>query len=283
MTHLAIATSTDHPQLIETEKNLPELFEKMGIKTSIVIWDDPTVNWNLYSHVLIRSIWDYYKKIDEFYQWLDVLDEQLISCLNPTFILRLNAHKTYLLKLSEIGVPIIPTIFFSSEEFFPNIPEQWTDMVIKPVVSAGAWKTKRFTRNDLPELFQWLREQPNPEWMIQSFIPEIQTEGEYSFFYFGGKFSHAILKTPNVGDFRVQPQYQSHIQLVDFPNQLIQHEVETIFKKLSSEVVYARIDGVIIKGHFTVMEIEMIEPNLFLLTEQSTNNFIHAITSHILS
>src|SRR3546814_10368510 len=74
-------------------------------------------------------------------------------------------------------------------------------LIVKPTVSGGAWKTRRLRRGDA------LDGTPDGGAMIQPYLPSIETEGETSLLFFGGRLSHVVNKRPVAGDFRIQVQF----------------------------------------------------------------------------
>src|SRR5690606_2863727 len=108
--------------------------------------------------------------------------------------------------------------------------------------------------------------------LVQPYLPEIAALGEWSLLYFGGTFSHAVLKTPAAGDYRVQTQYGGLTQALQPPAQLLSaaQQALTITDQLIGEALtYARVDGVMVDDAFVLMELELIEPYLF--TERSAD------------
>ncbi|MCJ7934099.1 MAG: hypothetical protein MUW56_10805 [Chryseobacterium sp.] len=136
-------------------------------------------------------------------------------------------------------------------------------MVVKPCVSAGAQNTVAVGRDDFNErsveIENLLKVQ---DYMVQPFVEEIKN-GEWSFIFFNGKYSHCSLKTPKQGDFRVQ---HYHGGSISYPTPDSKHieQAGTYLKSLPQPTLYARVDGVLINNLFSLMELELIEPYLFL-------------------
>lgn len=180
--------------------------------------------------------------------------------INPPEVLLWNTRKTYLLALAEQGVNIIPTLT-------PRLTDPKTinaafsafdvdRIVIKPLISAGSNETHLIRRGDpLPA--------PAPNQMIQPFLPNVQSEGELSLFYFGGVFSHAVAKTAAVGDFRVQPQFGGVFRNLT-PDQAAQDLAAAALDASPPGLLYARIDMLRgPDGRLALMELEAIEPDLY--------------------
>lgn len=249
---IGLVTYSGLPELHASDRALIPLIEAKGWEAFPVIWDDPTVDWSNWDALLIRNPWDYYEKPQAFQEWLAQLTVPLWNSLD---LVQWNFHKFYLQELESKGVPIIPTIFYeaSASSDAPAIP--WEQIVCKPAISAGSYQTQRLNL----EQFTW----PTAgDWLIQPFIPEIQTDGEYSMIYFGNTFSHAIKKQPVAGDFRVQRQYGGYYSPFEPTSQ--QWEVaQKALEAIPFSPVYARVDGVMMGDQYRIMEIEMIEPDLY--------------------
>jgi glutathione synthase/RimK-type ligase-like ATP-grasp enzyme len=209
---IAFVTYHRAPHLTADDALAIAPLKQFGIEVIPTIWDDPTVNWNQFDAVVIRSCWDYHHKPRAFRRWLDHLEEFHVTVWNPAEIIRWNMNKKYLQDLAAKGVNIPPTIWFeaeSSADLHALLKKNdFKQAVIKPTVSATAWQTWRTSlatwQNDQPHLDEILRHSGA---MIQKFVEEITSTGEWSLIFFAGKFSHATLKRPRTGDFRVQSDF----------------------------------------------------------------------------
>ncbi|WP_255068810.1 RimK family alpha-L-glutamate ligase [Lacihabitans sp. LS3-19] len=260
MPKIAFATYTELPNLTENDKLLIPHFEEKGFIVTAEIWDNPASDWEQYDIVLIRSTWDYYLKPEKFQSWVSLFIDSKTKLLNAPEIILKNSHKFYLKELKELGVNIIPTIF-SSENINLEDLKKWKKVVIKPAVSAGSHETEVFETETLTSeiLDSKIGE---GDWLIQPFLEEIQNAGEISMIFFNGNFSHAIQKVPKVGDFRVQKQYGAKYLKFE-PSKDLLLIAKNIVEISGKGSTYARVDGVMTQNGFLLMEIEMIEPDLF--------------------
>lgn len=243
---IAIATCNKEPHLATSDKPLISLFAASGINAIPAVWNDPSINWQNFDAVLIRSVWDYHLHPAKFTQWLNMLQSLGICTLNPAHIVLQNMHKFYLQKLQQQGVAIIPTLFIPYQSFSLQAVQLqgWQKAVIKPAVSASAYLTQIFTAVDIPVIEQQL--QPYQiDWLVQPFIKEIQSQGEISLLFFNRSFSHAVIKTPAHGDFRVQKEYGGSTYAFNPPQHIINSALNTL-KLIKGELLYARVDGVIL-------------------------------------
>lgn len=239
----------------------------LGDRLHFRSWTDPG-DLSAFALVLPLLAWGYQRDVPRWYDLLDRLEGENVPLANPARILRWNSDKSYLAELADAGVPTVPTLIreslsdaalASAREIFGS-----QRLVVKPPVSGGADGTYLIGPSDpLPA------EAAGRRMLVQPFLPAISAEGEYSLFYFGGAFSHAISKHPAEGDFRVQEQYGGIERSVEPPADALAL-AETVLAATSQllpgcPLTYARIDmlrdG---EGKFRLMELEAIEPSLFL-------------------
>jgi len=281
--HIALVTGSENPELYTDDLPLKSYLESRGVVTSVVIWNDSEIDWKKYDVLVIRSIWDYIKDIDVFSAWLDFLRSHHIKVLNPISVMEWNKQKHYLLELADQGILIPPTIYIKKNTKI-NLQYEiekvsWNKAVIKPTISVGAIRTWVLTKENADTLQAdvdlLLSEQ---DIFIQKFAEEIKSQGEISIVYFNKKYSHAVLKRPKENDFRVQFQYGGTYEKYIPADSLLQ-SLETILSNIKAELLYARIDGYITsEGRFCLMEIELIEPVLFVSSDQDApKNFYTAL------
>jgi len=140
----------------------------------------------------------------------------------------------------------------------------WDEAVVKPVVSANAhetWRTSRARAADDEPRFRAIASRERV--MIQPFLPEIVVDGEWSLVFFGGEFSHAVVKRPGAGDFRVQTDHGGSA-VAARPDDAILAVARAALRCIPGDWLYARVDGCVVDGTFRVMELEALEPSLFL-------------------
>ncbi len=248
--------------------------EKLGWIVETVSWRDKTVDWNDFVAVIIRTTWDYQKFPAEFLEVLREIDASNARLENSLKIVERNLSKTYLRELESNGIKIVPTIWdeksVTNEDFHRWKSFFRTDeIIIKPIISATAEHTYRL-REFLSELTETFA---NRAFMIQPFMPKIVAEGEFSLFYFNGKYSHTILKSPKPQDFRVQEEHGGIITQV-MPSKELLGTAEKVFNQISEQPLYARIDFVRDENdEFCLMELELIEPALYLRTAKNAPQF----------
>lgn len=213
--------------------------------------------------VLPLVAWGYHLQYDAWLAFLDRVEASGIAMLNPPALLRWNGDKSYLAELADSGVPTVPTLAVESccdadlEEARRRFDTEW--LVIKPPVSASASGTHRLSPTD--DLPSDSRSRPM---IIQPLIEEIARTGEFSLMLFDGEFSHAVVKRPAAGDFRVQP----HLGGVTLPSKAppgAERLARQALAAAPARATYARVDIVPDdEGLLRIMELELIEPALFL-------------------
>ncbi len=256
---------------------------QLGWDVVEVSWRSTTTNWDDFAAVVIRTPWDYHHDVDAFLHVLEQIDRSSATLINSLEIVRWNIDKTYLRQIESAGVRIVPTVWRESPtaECLCQAMDQFgsDELVIKPTIGAGARDTFRWRReSDDESTQQILYCYQHRLAMIQPFLSSVVEIGEWSLFYFGGQYSHTILKTPKAGDFRVQEEYGSRLKAVDpTPEQLAvaQNALAVITKPL----VYARVDIVDVAiNEPAVIELELIEPSLYFpYDSQSPRRFARAL------
>ena len=241
---------------------------RRGIKVETIPWDHPGVDWRQYALVVVRSPWDYPHHAERFLGVLEDIERLGVRLENGSEIARWNLQKTYLRDLAARGIEIVPTFWregLARGELVPLFEElRSPEGVIKPVVGAnaqGAWRLDAARARELaPEIEAFFAERPL---MMQPFERGIVEEGEYSMMYLNGAHSHSILKAPKAGDFRVQEEYGADIRLIT-PEPALLAAGDAAIAAIGQKLLYARADFVRSGDAFRLMELELIEPSLYL-------------------
>jgi glutathione synthase/RimK-type ligase-like ATP-grasp enzyme len=286
MSKLAFLSIDDLSGYVTDDDLAIEPLRELGWDVETVSWRQTRAKWNEYAAVIIRTTWDYQKNLPTFLRVLREIDSNT-RLANSLSVATWNADKIYLRKLEERGANIVPTIWRDHglektdiAKWFDQL--QTDEIVIKPNVSANAENTFRLHRNTAitPELIEVFA---NRSYMVQPFMRGIVEEGEFSLFYFGGEYSHAILKTPKTSDFRVQEEHGGVIQPVQ-PTARLLTAGEKILQFVKPTPLYARADFVRDENdNFALIELELIEPSLyFRKDEHAPRRFANAINNWLL-
>jgi hypothetical protein len=256
-----VGADVDLPLTIDT-------LRARGIDARAAAWDSPEEDWSASDLVVIRSTWDYALHADEFLAWTELV-AGVTALRNPADVVRWNSDKRYLSFLGERGVPVLPTLFLEpgARAALPEEP----DFVIKPVVSSGALDTARYTADQRGAAERHLRmlHSSGKTAMVQAYLPQIAL-GERALVFLGGRFSHAVRKGPVLVETGViDNDRMPHPDLAGHDPTAA--ELELAERALDAapvardELVFARVDVALdATGQPVLMELELIEPNLFL-------------------
>ena len=253
--------------LLEQEL-LKSAFEAQGLKVDITYWDNPTYEWQETKSVLFRTIWDYFERFNEFWEWLEQVKTKT-RLINSYELIKWNIDKHYLKDISSWGIETVPT-YFADKGCNMKLHEiakrnQWKDLVIKPAISASAFKTYKILANEIQvneKLFNSLVQERNM--LVQPYFETITQLGEASLMVFDGKFTHAILKKAQPGDFRVQDDFGGTVHNY-IPTKAEINFAEKVFETCKTKPVYGRVDIVWDNDkNFYLSELEIIEPELWI-------------------
>jgi glutathione synthase/RimK-type ligase-like ATP-grasp enzyme len=283
---IAFVTSTAYRDLTPDDHLAVTALSERGGRVTAAVWNDPSVDWSGFDSIVIRSTWDYHQHPGEYRDWIVALEATGAPVWNPPALLRWNMEKTYLLDLERAGIRIVPTTWVakgSNPDLSAMLTERnWDQAVVKPVISAASNRTWRITREMSRDTQALLAESLRlGDVMVQPFVPEIQTNGEWSQIFLGGEFSHAVRKTPVDGDFRVQAHLGGDTVAADPGTDLIA-AARRVLDAVPSPWLYARVDGIETESGYVLLELEMLEPSLyFLYTETGATRFADAIINRI--
>ncbi|MEU9130980.1 hypothetical protein AB0D08_23260 [Kitasatospora sp. NPDC048540] len=241
-----------------------------GAAAEAVPWDtDPGV-WERFDLAVVRSTWDYAERLDEFLAWADAT-ARVTRLWNPAPVVRWNSDKRYLRDLGARGVPVVPTRFAEPGDPLHEADFDRPDgVVVKPAVSAGARDTARYEAGraaDAVRHARMLLDQGRTA-MVQPYLPLV-AEGERALVFVAGAFSHAIRKGPVL----TEPNTIDNDR-VAHPGVTAYHPTEAELRTAraalaavpaAGELLFARVDLALgADREPLVMELELIEPNLFL-------------------
>lgn len=286
---IAILTNALPTQLRHDDELLRLALLNLQVQAEIVHWKSPEVM--TFDAVLISSTWDYHTQSEEFLSTLKKVKEMGKKIYNPLPVIEWNFSKTYLKDLETLKLSPIESVYISSPEELKNLrrtleEKGWSDCVIKPQVSASAYLTYRFNIANADAVAQAYKQFEENLFIVQPFAEEIVTEGEWSFIFIHDEYSHCVLKTPREDEFRVQLGTVNPI--ASPPAWMIERAQEIIRtiglflseKEEDSSILKARVDVIRRGDQLRIMEIELIEPNLYLQyfpgSEQKLAKAIHA-------
>jgi glutathione synthase/RimK-type ligase-like ATP-grasp enzyme len=261
VTDLVLVTGHDMGDRDAETPLLVEALADRGVTAAVEPWGDG--DWAAGRLVVIRTPWDYTSRYEEFVEWVRTAGLQR-PMLNPAQVILWNSHKGYLLELADAGIAIVTTALVrrgdrSNRAWFSPYDGE---VVIKPAVSVGAYDTLRADPASAEAAAYLEQLLQSGDVLIQPYLPEIEA-GEVSLIYFGGTFSHAVRKTPADGDFRVQVMYGGSNAAYQ-PTAAERALGDAAVAAVPQSLAYARADLLTTAAGPLLMELELIEPQLFL-------------------
>ncbi|MCF6524073.1 RimK family alpha-L-glutamate ligase [Streptomyces sp. JJ36] len=267
MPDIVLATGRTMPRPVPENDALVTALAEQGLHAEIRPWDEPLdPAATAPGMILVRSTWDYSTRREQFLAWARDTERRTLL-RNPAPLLEWNSHKGYLPRLAGAGVPVVPTALVPYDA--PDAARTTAlaahdggDVVIKPAVSVGGIGALRAPAA-APEAAEHLASLVRTgDALVQPFAPAVTT-GETSLVFFGDRFSHAVRKIPAEGEFRVHERYGGTVA-PHTPSPAELAAAETALKAAPTAPVYARVDLVALPEGPAVMELELIEPELFL-------------------
>jgi len=270
-------TCAAYPDLPADDQLLRAALHRQGVSAAAAVWNNPQEAWQEYDAIVLRSCWDYHLRPAEFRRWLDHLEQRAVHphphppppppVYNDVPTVRWNMTKTYLRDLEAVGVATAPTVWVpeGTATTLQSIVESvgWEQLVVKPTVSATAYKTWRVERARVREQeARFARLVRERDVMVQQFLPAVLSEGELSLVFLAGAFSHAVRKRPATGDFRVQEQFGGTAERAEVEPSLTRQAAAAVAAS-PGKPLYARVDGIVVEGGLVLMELELVEPTLF--------------------
>ncbi|HSB42809.1 MAG TPA: hypothetical protein VLK28_13325 [Methylomirabilota bacterium] len=267
MRRVCFVTCRTWPEISESDRLAQRALEARGVSVQARAWNDPGADFTGFAAVVLRSNWDYHFDAQGFLAWLERLERTAVPIWNPPPLVRWNLSKRYLLELAQAGVPTVPTVVLEDATGLGLrrllTRRGWPAAVLKPMVSASAHDTRLVSEATLDEAVAALEAGAiRRPVLIQPFVEEIRTRGEWSAIFIDTELTHAVLKRPAAGDFRVQPRLGGTVQAWA-PPAGVRAAAQAALAALPLAPLYARIDGIEAAAGCLVMEVEVNEPGLF--------------------
>jgi glutathione synthase/RimK-type ligase-like ATP-grasp enzyme len=286
---IAFVTSEADPNLIADDRLAFAPLEKLGIDVEPLIWDRPGQKLEGFDAFVFRSCWNYHKKHAQFSDWLNKLGALDTQILNSIEINQWNLSKKYLLDLELCGIAIPETTFLPAKSFNPNDLDEYLQLinsekvVVKPAVSLNGDDTFLVDKSDFASMTKKANEiNHSRDLLLQQFIPEVQTGGEISLIYFNGQFCHAIRKTAKSGEFRIHEEHggtrESYIPDADdlrFANNVVD--------QITENLLFCRVDLIKSDNKIYLIELEILDPMLFLGMDPKAPGRFAAAIDEVLS
>lgn len=287
---VALATMDDLPSHEHDDRPLVAAMQACAGAVDEPSWSDPDYDWAACDAVLLRTTWDYQERLEEFLGWVDRI-AAVTRVLNPPAIVRWNVRKRYLRELAAAGIETIPTAWIGLDgedvidgndapdapdaaaiaEMARRVAPDAAGYFLKPEVGATAWGTLPIDADEAgferaaAHVAEWRSHGPM---LLQPFLPDVREFGETSIIYVDGSPAHGVRKVPVPGDYRVQDDWGA----TDGPWEPAAQARDTAARAMGAAAeitgqapLYGRVDFLRDAGGiFRVVELELVEPSLFL-------------------
>lgn len=281
-----LATAESLPRDDAETPRLAQHLRQLGVYAEIVPWTDRSVDWSSAGSVVIRSTWDYTNRLEEFLDWADRVGE-CTRLFNPAEVVRWNHHKRYLIELADAGLPVVPTALVPTASDATTCASaiDATDaesVVVKPAVDAGGRGALCALRAgpDFERLVDHaVALAAQGDVLIQPMIESVRDRGELSIVCFHGEPALARRKVPARGEFRVHEHHGGRTESVALDDELREAATDSIQAAAdctaclgetgsrAARFLYSRVDLARIGDRLHLMELELIEPFLYLETD----------------
>ena len=260
---IVFATCRTQPDFQPGDAILAETLRTRGHQVAPAPWNGPQAVFAGADAIILRSTWDYHRTPEDFADWLSgfAADRRMF---NPASLARWNMSKRYLLELAEKGavMPPLRRTEPSAESIAAAMEELGLDQaVVKPEYGATGSGLSLVTREDEADLAA-AAVKLGGAGFVQALIPEIRTAGETSFIFIAGEFAHAVTKRPKSGEILCQSDHGGSVELTE-PTAAQIDAARRILAMIPANPLYARADAVLADGAMQLMEVELIEPELF--------------------
>ena len=282
---IVLATARDEPDITPSDRLYADALERRGCRVVGAPWDGPPAAFAGADAVVLRSTWGYYRALNAFRDWTESM-ATATRLFNPISVVRWNLRKDYVGKLAAAGVRVPQSFVVACEAAAIErvfAETGWDHAVVKPASGASGYSVELLKRATLREQVAELSDEARASGVVvQEFLPEI-AEGELSLVYFDGVFSHAIRKRPPPGEFRSNSRYGPTRNAETPPSDVTEQGAECL-RALPEMPLYARVDGVVRDGRLIVIEVEALEPALFMeFDPPSAERFAEATLQRLLS
>ncbi len=274
---VALVTCSAHGDLDDDDRPLLSALRDRGVRATPAVWDDDRVDWAAFDLAVIRSTWD----AEAFVAWASSVP----SLANPIDVIRWNVDKRYLADLAAAGIPVVPTVYLAAGEPAAALPHG--EVVVKPTVSAGSRDTLRLSDPASVQAHIDHIHRIGRTAMVQPYLSAVDDAGETATVFLGGRFSHAARKGPLLerGGGPVAGLFAPEVIA---PRTATGAEREVAEAALAvvpggpGALLYARVDLILDDdAQPVVLEVEAVEPSLFLTIGAAVDRFADAIASRL--
>ena len=266
MPRVCFVTCRAWPDISASDRLVADALAQRGVPVEGRAWNDRAADFTGFDAVVLRSNWDYHLEPDAFLAWLDRIEGAGVRLFNPPALVRWNVSKRYLLALTSAGVPTVATTVLDEptrEALEASLGRHGGTVVLKPAIAASAHGTRLVTAATLDEALRAVAAGVLvPPLLVQPFVEEVRTRGEWALIFIEDEPTHAVLKRPGPGEFRVQGHLGGSAEAASAPPAVVAAGRRAL-AALPAAPLYARIDAVEAAAGPLVMEAEVNEPGLF--------------------
>jgi glutathione synthase/RimK-type ligase-like ATP-grasp enzyme len=263
---VGFAADARHRKLEPDDRLAASEIENLGATVIPVVWSATDSHRTPCDLLIIRSCWDYHLHPEAFLRW--IAETSLHSkVLNPPTMLCWNIDKRYLEEFQDMGFPIPRTVVLergSPADLRSRMAlHGFESVIVKPAISASSYGTFLVPHGKASafnaRVGRLLQERVM---LLQEFIPEVHARGEWSLIFLGESFSHALWKLPREGDFRAQSEFGGSVKAMPPPAEAL-HLATKLVEKFAGNSLYCRVDLLESDRGWLVLELELIDPELF--------------------
>jgi glutathione synthase/RimK-type ligase-like ATP-grasp enzyme len=278
---IAIATSTSDDVNLDPDADvLLDALRDVGLEGSMCVWNDPSVDWSLYELTVIRSTWDYTRDRGRYLSWARGIER----LLNPYPVIEYSTDKHYLADLAARSHRIVPSTFcdVGEEPVFPS-----GRFVVKPTVGAGSIDADQYDRDEHERATAHVHQlhASGRDAMIQPYVSSIDDHGERALVFIDGAFSHAMTKgvmLNTAAEVRDALFRRKQMSRASAESDAVAFAQAVLGEERFRGILYARVDLVTMAEGWAIMELELVEPCLFLsFDEEAPRRLAHAILARL--
>jgi glutathione synthase/RimK-type ligase-like ATP-grasp enzyme len=279
---IMLATCAAWPELSASDRCLAAALSRRGYPVAAAPWNGPLLPFAGAAAVVVRASWDYHQAPDAYRDWLGWLPAG--RTFNPPDLIRWNLSKAHLLDLGARGAPV------PRSRMVAATPAAVADAlvglgleqaVLKPAIGASGFGVERVRRGDEAAALTRARlRKAMDEALVQEFVAGIE-DGELGGVFFDGVFSHGLRRIAAPGEFRINAQYGGRMEAATLPEPVVR-QMAAVLALLPAPALYARVDGIAGAAGFTLMEVEVNEPDLGMdLVPGSADRFADALLARL--
>jgi len=279
---IVLVTCAAWPEPSASDQCLAAALRARGHVVDVAPWNGVFAPFARARAVVVRSAWDYHEAPDAYLAWLDRLEPE--RTFNAPDLIRWNISKAHVLDLGARGAAVPRSRLVDAEPATVAAALdalRLTEGVIKPVIGASGVGVERVRRGEEAAALQRARAGKSlDQVLVQEFVADIE-HGELAGVFFDGAFSHGLRRVPAPGQFRVNSQYGGRLEAATLPGDVVE-QMAAVLALLPRPALYARVDGLVRDGRFTVMELEVNEPGLGMhLAPGAADRFADALLARL--